>query len=262
MSKNLDVPVVILAGGYGTRLGNLTETLPKPLIEIGEKPILWHIMKIYFHQGFKKFIILGGYKSDALKKYFLSYKQMNSNIQIDFSNDTIKYFESAGNEDWQVTLLDTGINSSTGTRLRAARDFLQNYEFFHFTYGDGLSTVSVNNNLLELINDKQALGIMTAVPNKSRFGKITINENLVSSFLEKKDDGFINAGYFTFRREIFELLPDHDFSFENDFLPTLVLDHRILVNAYQGFWHCIDNPQDLNNLSNIWKTDNPPWKNW
>ena len=262
MSVSDDVPVVILAGGFGTRLGNLTETLPKPLIEIGQKPILWHIMKTYFHQGFKNFIILGGYKSDAIKKYFLNYKLMNSNVQVDFSSDSVIYFGDNNKEDWKVTILDTGINSLTGTRLRAARNILSDYKFFHFTYGDGLSTVSVNENLLELSNDKDAIGIITAVPSISRFGKITLEKNVVSGFVEKKDDGLINAGYFTFRTEILDLLPNNDFSFESEFLPRIVLNRKFLVKVHNGFWHCIDNPQDLHDLTKIWSLKNPPWKIW
>jgi len=251
--------VVILAGGFGSRLGEYTESIPKPMVTIGGKPILWHIMNTYAKYGHKDFYIALGYKSEVIKEYFLNYRALNSNFTVDLSNDNIIAHQQDA-VDWKVTLVDTGINSMTGGRVKRMQDFIGS-ERFLLTYGDGVSDI----NLDELVKFHKNHGKMvsvSAVHPSARFGELDINDNIVTSFKEKPQvtQGWINGGYFIIEPDFFDLIKDDTTILEKEPLEKVAQMGELMSYQHSGFWQCMDTKRDRDFLEGIWKADSAPWK--
>lgn len=255
--------VVILAGGYGTRLAEETDIRPKPMVEIGGKPILWHIMKSYSQYGFNDFVILLGYKGYFIKEYFANYFLHQSNITIDLKNNEMKVLNNAS-EPWRVTLLDTGIETMTGGRLLRAQQFLNDKPFM-FTYGDGVTDLDIGK-LVAFHKKHNKLVTMTAVQTEGRFGSIDVTKNdRVSHFIEKpKGDGaWINGGYFVCNQNIFKYIDEGDQTiFEKKPLENLAADGELYAYKHQGFWKCMDTLRDKMQLNELWESNNASWKTW
>jgi len=256
--------VLLLAGGYGTRLGEESDIRPKPMVEIGGKPILWHIMKIYSYYGFNEFIILLGYKGYIIKEYFLNYFIHQSNVTIDIKTGKMEVHNSVS-EPWKVTLLDTGLDTMTGSRIKQARDFIGN-ETFMITYGDGVADI----NIPELVEFHKSHGramTLTSAQPEGRFGALTIaNDNKVVNFLEKpKGDGenWVNAGFFICEPEIFDYIPQgNNVVFEQIPLQDLAGNGEIYTYKHKGFWMPMDTPRDKIQLQKLWDTNQAPWRIW
>lgn len=255
--------VLLLAGGFGTRLSEETDIRPKPMIEIGGKPILWHIMKTYSHYGFNEFVILLGYKGYYIKEYFANYFLHQSNVTIDLANNKMEIHNNSS-EPWKVTLLDTGLDSMTGGRIKKAQEFIGN-EPFMLTYGDGVADI----NVAELVKFHKSHGkllTMTSAQPDGRFGALEIDENnQVKEFKEKpKGDGsWINAGYFVCEPKVFDYILDGDSTvFEQEPLKNLAKDGEIFTYKHHDFWMPMDTLRDKIKLNEMWQTQNPPWKVW
>jgi len=254
--------VVILAGGLGTRLSEETGLRPKPMVEIGGKPILWHIMKTYSHWGFNEFVILTGYKSHIIKDFFINYYAQYSDLTVDMVNNSVE-FHNVRAEPWKVTMLYTGPDTMTGGRLLRAKDFLRG-ERFMLTYGDGVSDIDIP----ELIRSHEASGklaTLTAVRPTGRFGVLRIGgDGAVERFSEKTDsDGvWINGGFFVFNRRVFDYIEGDHSVLEGKPIHTLVKDGELSAYKYKGFWQPMDTLRDKNHLDDLWKTKNAPWKLW
>jgi glucose-1-phosphate cytidylyltransferase len=255
--------VVILAGGLGTRLSEETNLIPKPMVEIGGRPILWHIMKIYSYWGFNEFVILTGYKSHVIKDYFINYYTRYSDITIDMADNTVE-LHNIRNEPWKVTMLYTGPDTQTGGRLLHAKDYLSR-ERFMLTYGDGVSDV----NIAELINFHEKAGklvTLTSVQPAGRFGSLKINnEGTVESFKEKPigDGAWINGGFFVMEPGVFEYLADGDETIlERKPLECLARDEQLIAYKHYGFWRAMDTLRDKNELIDMWTHGTAPWALW
>jgi glucose-1-phosphate cytidylyltransferase len=256
--------VVILCGGQGTRIRDVADDIPKPMIPIGGKPILWHIMKIYAHHGFKRFILCLGYKSWAIKQYFLNYALASSDLTVSLdSADSIQFKSQHRVEDWHVTLAETGENTMTGGRLKCVEKYLEG-DHFMLTYGDGVADV----NLRDLVNfhHKQGkIGTVTAVNPPGRFGEIRVEDSLVTDFNEKPlvTQGLISGGFFVFHRQFVKNLPeDPDLILERQPLHDLTRDGQLSAYVHDGYWHCMDSSRDYNLLNNLWSSGQAPWMNW
>lgn len=256
------IPVVILAGGFGTRLREETEFRPKPMVPIGGKPILWHIMKLYAHHGFKKFIICLGYKGEYIKDYFLNYHFKGVDITVDtHSGSVIEHHNS--NDDWQVTLAETGLNCLTGGRVARIAKHITT-ENFLLTYGDGVANVDINKVLdFHLKHNKQAT--LTGVKPSSRFGYLDIKENQVLSFAEKNPfhDEWINGGFFVMKKSFINhyLSTNENCILEQNPLRTAAQDGQLMVYKHPGFWQCMDTIREQEYLQKLWDSS-PPWKVW
>lgn len=253
--------VLLLAGGYGTRLSEETDIRPKPMIEIGGKPILWHIMKTYSHYGFNDFVILLGYKGYYIKEYFANYFLHQSDITIDMRNGNMEVHNNSA-EPWKVTLIDTGLDSMTGGRIKRAKEYINN-ETFMLTYGDGVSDVNIH----ELVafhkqNSKQAT--MTAIQPAGRFGALDIETNLVKEFVEKPagDGNWINGGFMVCEPEILDLIENDTTIFEHYPLQTLAKKGELSAYKHTGFWQCMDTLRDKIALNDLWDKNTAPWKVW
>ena len=252
--------VVILAGGFGTRLSEETQIKPKPMIQIGGYPILWHIMNHYSKYGLNDFIILLGYKGYMIKEYFVNYFLHNSDFTVNLENNNIEILNKKS-VNWKVTLLDTGLNSMTGARVKKAENHL-NGEDFHLTYGDGLTDLDIN----ELMDFHERHGktlTMTSSQPDGRFGALDIDGNKVLSFKEKpKGDGsWINAGYFICKNSIFNYLNEReDLILEQEPLKNIALSGELFTYKYDGFWMPMDSLRDKNKLEKMWKEKTAPWK--
>jgi glucose-1-phosphate cytidylyltransferase len=262
MMKNF--PVVILAGGFGTRLREQTEFIPKPMVPVGGKPILWHIMKIYSHYGFKRFIICLGYKGEIIKEYFFNYRMRTSDFTINLSDyKNINFHNSQNEEDWYVTLADTGERAMTGARIKRIEKYIDT-ENFLLTYGDGVAEININKTVdFHLSHGK--LATVTGVNPPSRFGELIIEGDRVIEFGEKPQvgNGKINGGFFVFNRRVFDYLSDNDnCSLEREPLEKLAKDKNLMVYMHSDFWQCMDTLRDMNLLNEHWKSGNPPWKIW
>jgi glucose-1-phosphate cytidylyltransferase len=254
--------VVILAGGYGTRLSEETNLIPKPMVEIGGRPILWHIMKIYSYYGFNEFVILTGYKSHVIKDYFLNYYTRYSDITVDMANNAVE-IHNHRNEPWKVTMLYTGLDTMTGGRLLRARDFLGNEQFM-LTYGDGVSDVNILRLVDFHINNKKIVTV-TSVQPEGKFGALAIdNHDSVQFFMEKpKGDGaWINGGFFVMEAEIFDYLQDDSTILERQPLQNIAKDGQMAAFKHTGFWRPMDTLKDKNDLTELWNKEQAPWALW
>ena len=253
--------VVILAGGLGTRLSEETTVRPKPMVEIGGKPILWHIMKIYSHFGFNEFIICLGYKGYMIKEYFANYSLHMSDVTIDMNNNTTEIHHNYS-EPWKVTLIDTGDNTMTGGRVKRIQPHIGNNPFM-LTYGDGISDVNIPV-LLKFHEKNKKIGTLTAIRPAGRFGALEIRNNSVTSFMEKpKGDGdYVNGGFFVFEPDLFDYLKNDATVLERGPLESLAGEGQLNAYKHDGFWHPMDTLRDKNYLEGVWATGKAPWKLW
>ena len=256
--------VVIFAGGLGTRISEETDSKPKPMIEIGGKPILWHIMKIYSNYGFNEFIICLGYKGHIIKDYFLNYYKYNSNLEIDLNNNTITELDTTS-ENFKITLVDTGLNTKTAGRLKQIESFIDD-DTFMLTYGDGLCDVNILE-LLEYHNRHNKTVTVTGIQPDAKFGSIEIDTNgNVIAFKEKpKGDGkWINGGFFICNKSVFNYLPDNsnDIMWEDEPLEKIVESNQLVAYKHYGFWKCMDALRDKIDLDTMWNNNNAKWKTW
>jgi glucose-1-phosphate cytidylyltransferase len=255
--------VVLLAGGYGTRLSEETELRPKPMVEIGGRPILWHIMKLYSHWGFNDFIVLTGYKSHVIKDYFINYYTRYSDITVDMANNAVEIHKHR-NEPWKVTMLYTGQNTMTGGRLLGAKDFI-GAERFMLTYGDGVSNVDIPH-LIKCHEESGRLVTLTAVRPSGRFGALDIENNgRIVSFKEKPegDDAWINGGFFVMESGVFDFLTEGDATvLERKPLEHLAEQRQLNAYRHIGFWRPMDTLKDKNELTAMWTSGNAPWALW
>lgn len=255
--------VVILAGGLGTRLSEETDLKPKPMVEIGGRPILWHIMKIYSHYGFNDFVVLTGYKSHIIKEYFINYYTRYSDITVDMANNAVEIHKHR-NEPWKVTMLYTGQDAMTGGRIKKAQDFIGN-ERFMLTYGDGVSDVNVTE-LLKSHEQSGKIVTMTAVRPSGRFGALVIDEDSqITSFKEKPkgDESWINGGFFVLEPKVFDYISaDKEVSFEVGPLDTLAKEDQLHAYKHDGFWRPMDTLRDKTDLTKMWHEQQAPWAVW
>lgn len=255
--------VVILAGGMGTRISEESHLRPKPMIEIGEKPILWHIMKIYSSYGFNDFIICCGYKGYIIKEYFADYYLHNSDVVFNFRDDNKMEVLNNASEPWKVTLIDTGLRTETGGRIKRIQKYIGNEPFF-LTYGDGVSNVDIDK-LLAFHMENGKIATLTAVTVAARYGVLDIARNfLVDSFREKSevDAAKINGGFFVMNPEIFNYLKDDETVLEKEPLRILATEKNLAAFVHDGFWQCMDTQRDKSNLEALWQQGDAPWKIW
>ena len=253
--------VGILAGGFGTRLSEETVAKPKPMVEIGGRPILWHIMRIYARYGFTEFVIALGYKGEVIKDYFLNYRYRASNLTIRLDSGEVVVRD--GNcEDWTVHLLDTGMHTQTGGRVKRVAQLVTN-EPFMLTYGDGLADVDINQ-LLAFHRSHGRLATVTAVRPPARFGGISLHGNLVTSFKEKPQigEGWINGGFFVLEPGVVEYVDNDQTLWEREPMERLAADSQLAAYCHEGFWQCMDTPRDVRLLETLWKSGKDAWKVW
>jgi glucose-1-phosphate cytidylyltransferase len=256
------VKVVILAGGLGSRLGEETAVKPKPMVEIGGFPILWHIMQIYSAYGFNEFVIALGYKGFVIKDYFLNFRPRTRNFSISMGSGKIRYHDGA-ESDWTVHLVDTGYETMTGGRIRRASEFIGD-EPFMLTYGDGVANVDIPA-LLEFHKRSGKLATVTTVRPAARFGTVVLKDGVVSSFHEKSQsgEGWINGGFFVLEPEIRRYVRDGDRTvWEQEPLETLAREGQLAAYEHSGFWHPMDTLRDVRQLEELWQSGAPPWKAW
>jgi glucose-1-phosphate cytidylyltransferase len=253
--------VVILAGGFGTRLSEETDLKPKPMVEIGGMPILWHIMKHYAYYGHNEFLIALGYKGDSIKRFFMDYSTLHGSLSIDLLNGEIKKHQTA-REDWKIHLIDTGLDTQTGGRLKRMEHIIGD-ETFLLTYGDGVGNIEIDK-LVQFHTSVNLIGTVTAVRPPSRFGGIIFNENIVESFVEKPQigEGWINGGFFVFKPEVFDYIDGDQSSLENFTLEKLVARRQLAAYKHENFWQCMDTLRDKRLLNGLWSEGNAPWKVW
>lgn len=255
--------VVILAGGMGSRISEESHLKPKPMIEIGENPIIWHIMKIYSYYGFHDFIICCGYKGQMIKEYFMDYYMIESDVVIDLQNNTSTICENV-TEPWTITLANTGLHTNTSGRVRKVRKYIGD-EPFMLTYGDGVSNVNIPE-LLEFHKKSKTIATVTAAKPAGRWGSIQIDDQsgLVNVFSEKKkeDEAWVNAGFAVFEPEIFDYLTDDSQQLEMGPFVELTKDHQMSAYKHNGFWHPMDTMRDKSELERLWASGQAPWKLW
>ena len=253
--------VVILAGGFGTRLAEETHSIPKPMVKIGEKPILWHIMKIYSTYGFNDFVICLGYKGYIIKEYFANYFLHNSDITIDLKDNSMKILNNYS-EPWKVTLVDTGLNTMTGGRLKRVSKYLGS-ETFMLTYGDGLGNINIKK-LVEFHRNHGKLATVTAIQPEGRFGALRLENNKVTSFAEKMDnkDSWINGGFFVLEPQVINYIKDDNTIWEREPLEKLSKEGELMAYFHRGFWKPMDKLKDKMDLEKMWNSGDAPWKIW
>lgn len=255
--------VVILAGGYGTRISEESHLKPKPMVEVGDKPILWHIMKEYSHYGFNDFIICCGYKQHVIKEWFADYYLYNSDVTFDFANDNKMTIHQNVAEPWKVTLVDTGTDTMTGGRVKRVQRYIGN-ETFMLTYGDAVCDININE-LLEYHKNHGKIATITAASVGQRFGVLTIDENqAITAFREKNDmdASRINAGYMVMEPQIFNYIKDDHTVFEKEPLETVARMGELKAYKFNGFWQCMDTKREKDKLDEMWNSGNAPWKVW
>jgi glucose-1-phosphate cytidylyltransferase len=253
--------VIILAGGFGTRLSEETNVVPKPMIEIGGRPLLWHLMHGFASYNYNEFIVALGYKSDVIKRYFLHYSELHSNLEINLANGTVD-IEQNHKEDWKISLIDTGHESMTGGRLFRLRDKIKGR--FIFTYGDGLSSIDIGK-LVEFHRSHGKLATVTAVKPVSRYGLLRLTDaNRVSSFSEKPDydNDLINGGFFVLEPEVIDFIDGDDTVWEREPCERLVREGQMMAYHHTGFWQCVDTLHELRLLRQLWDTGKADWKTW
>jgi len=250
--------VIILAGGLGTRLSEYTESIPKPMVLIGGKPILWHIMQRYAHYGHKDFYIALGYKAEIIKEYFLTFSQTNSDFSLDISSGRVEIFNTDG-MDWKVTLVDTGQDSMTGGRIKRMQPYIGD-EPFMLTYGDGVADIDMNV-LVDFHKNHGKMVTVTAVHPVARFGELEMDGNCVKSFKEKPQltRGWINGGYFVFQPEFFYLIQNDATILERDPLENSAKKNELMAYKHDGFWQCMDTKRDKDLLEDLWQKKKAPW---
>ena len=256
------VPVVLLAGGLGTRLKEETEIRPKPMIEVGGLPILWHIMKIFAAHGHKEFVICLGYKGEIIKDFFLNYSARHGSLTVDLGSGERAHLDRSGCEDWKVHLLETGANTMTGGRVKRAAAFLGNRRFF-MTYGDGVANVDINA-LLAFHERTGKSATLTAVRPPARFGGLKINNGLVEHFEEKPQlgEGWINGGYMVFEPSVADHIESDATFLEREPLEAMADAGQLAAYQHSGFWQCMDTVRDLDLLRDLWDKGVAPWRNW
>lgn len=250
---------IILAGGFGTRLAEYTSLIPKPMVEIGGHPILWHIMNIYSSYGYNDFIIALGYKGEVIKDYFLNYYALNSDFEVDLSDGSISYIKEK-KRNWKVTLVDTGSNSMTGGRVKRLQEYIGNNTFM-LTYGDAVADINIKE-LVEFHKANKKIGTVTSVRPTARFGELSINDNnIVDSFQEKPQttQGWINGGFFVFEPDFFDFIKNDGTILEREPLETLSKQNNLAAYKHSGFWQSMDTLRDRNILEDIWASENAPW---
>ena len=253
--------VVILAGGFGTRISEESQVRPKPMVEIGGKPILWHIMKEYSFYGCNEFIICAGYKQHIIKEYFASYALHNSNVTFDFQGEESVHVHTNFSEPWKVTIVDTGYDTLTGARIKQIEPYIQN-ETFMMTYGDGVADVDI----AALLKFHQIHGkccTITATKPESRFGFLDLDGDNVLAFREKSqnDVGYINSGYMVLEPDVFEYIQGN-VMFEQEPMEQLTKSHQVVAYKHHGFWQCMDTLRDKKRLEKLWESGKAPWKLW
>lgn len=256
--------VVIFAGGLGTRLSEETEIRPKPMVEIGGRPILWHIMKIYSQYGFKEFIVCLGYKGYIIKEYFTNYFLHNADLTVDIANNSI-VFHKNNSEDFKITLVETGVETKTAGRLQQVQKYIGGEDFM-LTYGDGVSDINIQA-LLDFHKSHNKIATVTAVQLDYRFGGLEMGDaGAVASFKEKAKDGskWINGGFFVLKPEVFNYLKGNqsDMMWEDEPLETIASDGQLMAYQHKGFWKCMDALRDKIELEQMWSTSNAKWKTW
>ena len=255
--------VVILAGGAGTRISEETDLRPKPMVEIGGKPVLWHIMKMYSHYGFNEFIVCLGYKGEVIKKYFADYHLHMSDITFDLrANSMVRHTNYT--EPWKVTLVDTGAATLTGGRLKQLAGYLKDEETFLMTYGDGVSDVDLSA-LVAFHKAHGRLATLTAITPTERFGVLTLDDHgAVRHFREKQPyaDVQINGGFFALSPKVLDYIPALDMPWEREPLERLAAEGNLMAFRHKGFWQCMDTLRDRNLLEDLWRKGNAPWKRW
>lgn len=253
--------VVILAGGYGTRISEESLLKPKPMIEIGDRPILWHIMKEYSYYGFNEFIICAGYKQHVIKEWFADYYLHNTDVTFELKNNRMTVHNSYS-ESWTVTVVDTGLNTMTGGRIKRVKNYIGDQTFL-LTYGDGLCDVDMNR-VVSFHKEQKKLATITAIQPGGRFGSLTINNNLIEHFAEKKkeDGGWINGGYMVLEPEVMDCIAGDSTIFEAEPLERLSDEGQLAAYKHRGFWQCMDMMKDKLYLEKLWESGKAPWKVW
>lgn len=253
--------VAILAGGLGTRLAEETTIKPKPMVEIGNIPILLHIMKIYSHYGYNEFILALGYKGNVIKDYFINYRYHASSLSIDLKSGYISIHKT-NIEDWKIHLIDTGLNTQTGGRIKKILEYCPN-EPMMLTYGDGVANIVIPD-LIQHHKHEKKMVTVSAVRPPARFGEITMKENNVVSFNEKPQikEGWINGGFFIIEPEVSSYIINDDVIWEKEPLETLAREGQLAVYKHHGFWQCVDTLRDVRLLENLWQENDAPWKLW
>ena len=251
---------VILAGGYGTRISEESVNKPKPMVEIGGRPILWHIMKILYHQGIKEFIICGGYKQQIIRDYFAEY--FPADVTFDFSEGKKTIIHDTEKEDWKVTVVDTGLDTMTGGRLKRIGKYLDEEDFL-MTYGDGVANIDIQK-LIEFHKHHGKLATVTAAHPVGRFGLLDLDGDRVTHFEEKTESirEWINGGFMVLNPKVLDYIDGDDTAFENGPLQQLSHDGELMAYRHSGFWHCMDNIRDKQTLEKLWNEGNAPWKIW
>ncbi len=255
---------VILCGGQGIRLREITEHLPKPMSPVGDRPLIWHIMKIYAHYGIKEFILCLGYKGWKIKEFFLNYRAMTTDCTVDLSDGNPAYHGEPEGMDWKVTLAETGEDVMTGGRLWRIRKYLQDEEDFCVTYGDGLADINIRD-LIHFHREQKTVGTITGVQPVSRYGQVYIVRDLALGFYEKSDSdtAWINGGFMIFGKQIWQYLDGKDgCTLETDVLPAIVRDRQLSVFKHYGFWLGMDTVHEHTTLNDLWKAGRAPWKVW
>jgi glucose-1-phosphate cytidylyltransferase len=253
--------VGILAGGLGTRLSEETEDKPKPMVEIGGKPILWHIMKNYAHYGFQDFVVALGYKAEVIKKYMVDYCSLSSNLTVNLRQGSVQAHDGY-KPDWTIDLIDTGLYTNTGGRIKRLAPYMGN-ETFMLTWGDGVSDINLDD-LLAFHKSHGKLATLTAVHPPSRFGHLELDGDQIYEFSEKPQtkEGWINGAFFVLEPEIFDYIAGDDTQWEKEPLESLARDGQLMAYKYTGFWQCMDTLRDKRRLESLWASGNAPWKIW
>ncbi len=261
---NNNVPVIILCGGKGTRLREETDIKPKPMVEIGHRPILWHIMKIYSHYGFNRFILALGYKGEYIKSFFYHYRLTANDFTLTLDPNKEPVIHSVSDDlHWEITCVDTGENTFKGGRIKRLEPFIQS-DYFHLTYGDGVGPVNIKE-LGDFHHRHGSMGTVTAVHPPSRFGEMTLEGDYVRHFEEKPqlNEGFINGGFFVFKKDFLDTLTtDENCDLEFGALENLAGKGELRVYRHEGFWQCMDNIRERDHLESLWQSGKAPWKTW
>jgi glucose-1-phosphate cytidylyltransferase len=254
--------VGILAGGFGTRLAEETETRPKPMVEVGGRPILWHIMKRYLHYGFDDFVIALGYKGEYIKRYFLEYSALYGDLSIKGSDGSVSWREGHQREDWTVDLIETGLKTQTGGRIKRLQPYIGN-ERFMLTWGDGVADIDLDK-LLEFHKSHGKLATVTAVRPVARFGRLDMVNNRVVRFSEKPqlEEGWINGAFFVLEPEVFDYIDGDDTQWEKEPMERLSADGQLMAYCHDSFWQCMDTLREKNLLERLWESGEAPWKCW